>query len=64
MELIAGEPDFVVQHVGCRFISFMDMCILISRLLLFFCSENQIVNLPLTSEKSTGTPDCIPNMRD
>ena len=57
MELLAGEPDYVVEHVG-----HLSLSSLKSLALIFFCSMNQIVDSHLTLLKSIGTPDYILSM--
>jgi hypothetical protein len=57
MELLAGEPDYVVEHVG--HLSLLCSCHFLT---LIFCSKNQIVDSHLTLLKSIGTPDYILSM--
>lgn len=55
MELIAGEPDFIVHHVSNSLILFM-LWLTSAR------SESRIVTSPLISGKCIGTHDWVQNM--
>ena len=58
MELLAGDPDFVVEHVSHHYLESL-------MLILFFCnSMNQIVDSHLILLRSIGTPDYILSMID
>jgi hypothetical protein len=55
MELLAGDPEYVVEHVRLAFVFVR---------VLIFASTKRIVVSRLTSPKSIGTRDSIPNMSD
>ena len=55
MELLAGEPDYVVEHV-----SRLSLIIQVEDIWIFR-SMNQTVDSHLTLQKSTGTPGYIPS---
>ncbi len=55
MELLAGEPDYIVEAVCV-------ILLLYWRLLIEADSMSQIANSNSTSPKCTGIRDCTPNM--
>jgi hypothetical protein len=58
MELIAGEPDYIVEHVG------LSPSIPQNNRIMSHDSMNLIVDLLSTSPKSIGTLDYIQNIGD